>query len=430
MSYSVKFDSVEIIDTTNYKTSSVKHHSAPSRNINLLDLGRDNGAIIVNEKYGTKTISIQGVLQGSSASDLQTKLDTFKELFSRPEKNLDITPDGGSIRRYVATCTRHDLPENHYNILFLPFTADFVVPSGMGEDTTSTAIINAQAVSVDVYTSSMVLAGSAKPKPVIDITFGSTNTNSRGIAFENTDNGQTIVITKTTAFSNNNHLIINTQEKTVQYDDENIRFYGPFPDFIIGTNNFKVYSGDIVQQEYLDGSGSINAEFVKIYGNNYIAQSFSVPYTDDTFRSIGLYINAVGSDLGTNFDLYIDIVDDDGNAPNLASNVADFPVYNVAQPYNVLDPISDNLNFTLTSGKKYWMVFSAGAGGNINNCIRTVCRIAKNTYKLGNYSDSADAGSTWNNDGSKAIFFKLYYGGIADASPAYTLDVDQFKSYL
>ena len=35
-----------------------------------------------------------------------------------------------------------------------------------------------------------------------------------------------------------------------------------------------------------------------------------------------------------------------------------------------------------------------------------------------------------NLDKIEAVFFKLYYGGVADASPAYTLDIDQYRSYL
>lgn len=440
MAYSVKFDSTEILNTSTYKTSSVKHHSAPTRNINLLELARDDGAIIVNEKYGTKTITIQGVLQGSSASDLQTKLDTFKELFSRSEKNLDITPDGGSIRRYVATCTRHDLPENHYNILILPFTADFVVADGVGRDTIATAIVNAQAISATTYTSSMVLAGSAKPKPIIDILIGSNNTNSRGIAFENTDNGQKIIITKTTAFANAIHLIINCQNKTVQYNAEDIRFYGPFPEFLIGTNNFKFYSGSIIQQAYADNPTGTGTDYWAIYGNRQLAQSFSVPFTDNTFRGIGIYRGYVGLSGGTGtwYNLNIQIVNDSGNAPDLSSVVVTFPAHDIRGAYTQFNPINHSSNFTLNSGTKYWMVFDMDAGGDIATQYGIIrYKSSGNTYKLGNQMYSTDGGSTWASGdgtlpdtGDMVTLFKLYYGGVVDASPAFTLDVDMYKSYL
>ena len=439
MAYSVQFDSTEIINTTNYKTEFVRHHSAPPREVNMLELARANGAIIVSDKYNSKRITLQGYLLGSSASDLQTKLDTFKELFSRKEKNLDITPDGGTTRRYVATCIRHNLPENHYNILNLPFEAEFIVPNSIGEDTSLTAAINAQAISAIPYTDSMSLAGSALPQPIIDLTIGAGNTNSRGIAFENTDNGQKIIITKTSAFSSSNHLIINTREKSVQYAGEDIRFYGPFPEFDIGTNNFKIYSGDIVQQSYASNPTGTGTDYWPIYGNRQLAQSFSVPFTDDTFRSIGVYKGYLdtGGGTGTWYNLNIQIVNDSGNEPDLSSVVASFPAYDIRSAYTQFDPISDNVNFTLNAGTKYWMVFDMDAGGDANNCGLLRYKYQNSTYKLGNQMYSTDAGSTWSpgdgaypDSGDMDLLFKLYFGGISDGSPAFTLDIDYYRAYL
>jgi len=102
---SIKFDGTEILDTTHVPRF-MKHESAPLRSIQLLDLTRDDGQVVVSIKYAQKTIKLQGVLTGSSQADLESKIDTFKELFSRQAKNL-VVDWNGTTRTYVATCMNH-----------------------------------------------------------------------------------------------------------------------------------------------------------------------------------------------------------------------------------------------------------------------------------------------------------------------------------
>ena len=137
---SIKFDGVEILTTT-YIPRYVKHESAPERELTLLNLAREDGSVLVTEKYGTKTITLIGYLVGSSKSDLETKIDSFKELFSRKEKNLDIDWEAGT-RRYVATCIRHNFDRDHFHLLFVPWTAEFVIAGGIGQDISLTVPIN------------------------------------------------------------------------------------------------------------------------------------------------------------------------------------------------------------------------------------------------------------------------------------------------
>jgi len=98
---SVKFDNTEIV-TTDYVPRYFKHESAPLRELALLGLAKNDGAILISEKYGTKRIMVAGHIKASTASSMETAIDTFKELFSRKEKNLDISWADGT-RRYVAT---------------------------------------------------------------------------------------------------------------------------------------------------------------------------------------------------------------------------------------------------------------------------------------------------------------------------------------
>jgi hypothetical protein len=90
-----------------------------------------------SERYGAKTIKLQGTIKGSSQTDLESKVDAFKELFSRPQKNLEIDWSGGT-RRYIATCQHHEFDRDYYHLSIVPWTAEFIAPSGVGQDTSTT----------------------------------------------------------------------------------------------------------------------------------------------------------------------------------------------------------------------------------------------------------------------------------------------------
>ncbi|MFA5462449.1 MAG: hypothetical protein WC274_10285, partial [Sulfurimonas sp.] len=105
MPNSIKFDSTELLNTT-YIPRYVKHESSTDRELGIMNLARDNGSVLVNDRRGTKTITLKGILTGATESALETAIDNFKELFSRQQKNLDISW-AGSTRRYIATCKSH-----------------------------------------------------------------------------------------------------------------------------------------------------------------------------------------------------------------------------------------------------------------------------------------------------------------------------------
>ena len=67
----------------------IKHDSAPPRDITLLELAREDGAVFVAEKYGSKYIMLAGNIKANTRPALEARIDEFKALFSRKEKNLD-----------------------------------------------------------------------------------------------------------------------------------------------------------------------------------------------------------------------------------------------------------------------------------------------------------------------------------------------------
>jgi hypothetical protein len=373
-------------------------------------------------------IMLRGVIVGTSQSDVEQKIDTFKELFSRPQKNLDITW-GGSTRRYVATCERHDFDRDHFNILFVPWTAEFIVPEGTGEESSETTLLNNQSFQATSYSAVATFAGSAKPKPRIRVKCASAATGPKGFSIENTDDGSKIIITRAAGFGAGKYFEIDSRLKTVKYDGDEIPFFGIFPKFKVGANNYKVDIGEILDQKFDDGSFS---SFVSIYDVNYMAQSFMVPYKDATYNSIGLLLRKQGTPPN---DLVIKIVEDLNGEPDESSPVAnaEFTIApgDVGLSEVFIKARTDSLNaYELEANKRYWIVAKMTGGDASNRFFWGVDTAG--SYKKGNTARTTDDGVNWTDNAGYDSGFRVYHAGIKEDSPysVFNVDIFYYKKYL
>lgn len=233
--FSVTFNSIELVNST-YHLQYAKHQPVPDREIVMERLSNRDGEVIISNYYRSKRILVRGTIVGTSASDLQTKVDVFKELFSREAKDLDITPTGGSARRYVATCARHSLDQDYYNITFLPWEAEFIVPLGYGKSTSPTNHSDDNITS-SPHASSVTVTGSKGCKPIITLTIVNESTMTV-LKFENTTTGQYIQITR--AFADAEVITIDCEAMTCKVGATAVDFTGVFPDFDVGANGYTI----------------------------------------------------------------------------------------------------------------------------------------------------------------------------------------------
>jgi len=441
---SIIFDGTEIVTTTHVPRF-IKHESAPIRDLALMDFAKEDGAVLVSEKYGRKTIIVSGTIKASTQSNLETAIDAFKLLFSGVEKNLDIGWAGGT-RRYVATAVRHDFDRDHMHIGFVPWTAEFVVPLGVGKDTSETTLVNASTFQNDAAlnapateTDSMSFEGSAAPQPRIRIKVGATDTDIKGVAIKNVDTGERIVMTRAAGWTQDEYFEIDVSDKTAEYNGVAIDFYGVFPTWVVGANNYEIRCASIVDQQFTD-TGNFSGAY-NIFGTTYAAMSFTVPYTDTTYQGIGFFIRKV--DGGSMANLDWEIVDDDGSgAPDVGSAVANangqVAAGDVDTSFSWIDTDDANIGtvstnaFTLNANTRYWLVLNAAAdGGDATN--KYEWRYASGStavYKRGNAATSADSGSSWTDAPTNDLFFKVYYGGKGGTQRTFTYDVFYKKAYL
>ena len=425
--YSVKYDSTELVNST-YHLQYAKDQSAPPREFTLVPYASEDGAIIVYDRYGVKHIIVKGFISAATPAALQIAVDSFKELFSRRNKNLDITPDGGVLRRYVANCASHTLTGDYYNLTFLPYEADFIVVEGVGKATANTSIIN-QTLTTDYDDSSVLSIGSA-PEQKARFTFIFTTpaamTGIKIRTYSTTYDFDTAIIVTATcgcAFGASKSLEIDCNAKTVKYDGTAINYYGTFPRAVIGSSGINI-AIDFAQIRIEYNRGGILNSDDEIFGADWIAQSFMVKHTDSSYRSLSLYLNKEGAPPNN---LVVTIEGDNGGVPDgVAVATFNITAASITAPnFYTNDAAAD---FSLTGNTKYWIVAKTTAGDTDNNY--RVYKYTSNNYSKGNYATSDDSGTTWANDFDKDMDFTLYFGGKLSGAISVPTIIDYLPRYL
>lgn len=349
---SVTYDSTELQNAT-YIPRYVKHETAPEALIDTIKLARQDGEVIVDDTFAVKYIDIEGILVGSSQADLESKIDAFKELISRKDKNLDISWNSGT-RRYVCRAISQIYNRDYYNILHVPYHIRFLVPAGIGKDTSETTALNKSGITATTDTESITFAGSYNPKPRHKVTL-TTRGNADVVRIENTGTGDYIDI-DLDGFSNGDYLEIDEENQTVKKNGStNLNYRGKFPSVIIGSNSLKmtVYgSGSAAaDQSQTSDAGGNDA----IYDNGAVApidaQSF-VPSRSGRLSMIDLKIGKIGSPGGNA--IFI-ICEDNNNQPGTQVGSA----FQIATSslgsldWKLLTPAS-TAPF-LVQGRRYWI---------------------------------------------------------------------------
>jgi len=421
MATTVQFDGVSL-QNVNRVVRSIQHDSAPARDIEILPLAREEGGILVSEHYQPKMIQVDGILKASSQSGLETIIDDFKELLSRKNKNLDITYASGT-RRYVAYARNVFINRNFFHLNFAPYTIEFIVPAGVGKDIASTEALDDVSISSYPYSDSVTFSGSATPKPIIKLTFGTGWNNAYGIKFKNTDTDEECIITRSSGFSSGDFLEIDCENKEVKINDTEIEFYRVFPSFEIGSNNIEITAGDLIDQEFDSTGGSSGNVGTDGSGR---AMSFTVPHTDDTYQGIEVRVKR---DAGTSGDLTIEIQTDNNGLPSgTAVTNATFTIANADIPTDYAwVKVNSTNRFTLNANTRYWIVmwYTSGTGYWEKKTG------SEATYGRGNAVRATGSAGGGTEEPTTDHGFRLLFGGKADSPGGnLTLDIDYYKRYL
>lgn len=369
---SVKLDSVELVDST-YNVSRTLDNTTASRSINMIETEGVDGAVIVSDRFGTKQIEIKGILIGTSASDLQSKIDIANELFSRKDVNLDIEPDGGVLRRYVVRLQGPvEYDRDFFNIDYVPFRVVFLVPEGIGKDSSSTSALSHQNTTLerDPASSSDTISflGSAVPKPTITFTLDTIGKLDL-ITINDDDSGEEMSIEIDENYSNGDIVVVNLDSQTVFLNDVSVPFLGNIPTFTLGNNDLHItYQGAtyVLDQEQIDDHGTGSAVGNTGGITRTITQSF-IAGQSGYLSQFKLWLQKVSSP-GS---LQIQIYSDNGNLPyqNLVTGATGFlkiaseiPATAGGEEVTINNASPE---YYLRKGVKYWMVIqTTNSSGN------------------------------------------------------------------
>lgn len=233
----VTFDGTSLQDTT-YQVQDFMHESMDGRELNIQRLADRDGGKLVDKISAPKRITLTGVIKGTSIDDLETNIDSLKQVLAKTEKNLDIEYASGT-RRYVASVTRITIERRHFHITFAPFSVEFTVsnpPFGKTLDTSTYEGTHAF-TGTGTWEGTYVFTGTAPPMPIIEMTVNSA-ANFNAVTFTNSESGHAITVDRT--FSATEVLTIDTDAYTVDVDGTAVDFSGQFPEFVADGNAFKV----------------------------------------------------------------------------------------------------------------------------------------------------------------------------------------------
>ncbi len=368
----VTYDSIDIL-TGNYKVSVLGQDSSPENIINSLKPARDDGIIIISSNYDAKYIDIAGRIIGTTQANLETNIDSFKELISRKDKNLDISYAGGT-RRYVCRSIICDVTRDFYNITFSPYRIRFVVSNGYGSDTGATTAFSSAGIVATPDTQVYTFLGSYQAKPTHKVSIN-TRGNADVIRIENDTTGDYMDVD---LGSNPSYIEINEENLTVLNNSgAAIDYRGKFPSVDLGVaTTFKLYvygSGSILDQQQATTSVSQAVFWDNGARNPLQAQSF-IPSQSGRVHKFTVYIGKV--DGGTlsgamEFGIYSDDNNKPGTmlGPGFTYDIAEASVTIALSWQDIIWGGTDLQRPFLTANTRYWLVYDATGhtGSDVDN---------------------------------------------------------------
>lgn len=248
------------LQTDNILTADIEHVGGPDVDALAAVLANANKSAVDSLYYPSKTIIVTGRIIGSSISDCESRIDTFKGYFAGvKEKNLDIGY-AGSTRRYIATPTTKVEIDQPGGLAYAIFKIEFACSLPFGKATSDSTIVSDTARTDGNYSDNHTFLGTAPMQlPVITITVNSvTDGENTYVLLGNNATGQQIIISRTWAAGD--VLEVDCYNRTVKVNGIDVSFAGGFPQFETGSQYL----------DYADGFSARNFDISAIYTPLYM----------------------------------------------------------------------------------------------------------------------------------------------------------------
>lgn len=243
---SISFDA-NSLQTATIITETIDHESIATKSAQLYVLGHANASVIPFVSYGSKQITISGMILANDIPSLDSALDNFRSYFVGTARNLDIGYAGGT-RRYTATLSQSTI-NRPGGLLYATFQLVFIATNPFGVDIVTTTALSVSGRTGASYSDILTFNGSAPVQQAL-ITFtytAITGGTSKTVTIGNNSNGQQISVTRT--FSTNDVLTVDVVKRLVTYNGVSIDYTGAFPEFVAGTGTL-AYSDSFTSRTF------------------------------------------------------------------------------------------------------------------------------------------------------------------------------------
>jgi hypothetical protein len=223
-------------------TNVIDHTGNPDKSMSLFALADADGSSIPSINYPSKPITLEGAIKGSSAADLDDRIDTFKSYFTGKDKNLDIAYGSGT-RRYIATARTIPVVRKT-RPLYATFSVDLICTNPFGIDTSTSNLWTAKsAFTGNTFTETPTVGGSAPTQlPIFTITINSLTGTGDYVLISNDNNNQEILIYGQ-GLANGDVIIIDCEQRIVTINGVEVDYIGTFLELEPGANSITYTDG-------------------------------------------------------------------------------------------------------------------------------------------------------------------------------------------
>ena len=224
--YTVTFNGYAL-QNSSFRTRTIQHTDIPSKIIQAEARARSDGLTIVNVKYSSRIVEVEGMLTQADRATLVAKIDEMKLNLNGVSGVLDIQYGNGT-RRYYATVDKLDIPEDFYSISQVPYKVSFYCADPFGYATTSGNISSLSNTSLLMDTL-ITMSGTIDSEPSIQLNINSA-VNFAMLTVSNENTGEAIIVSRPSGnFQNGDQLIIDSKRKLVYLNGSGIDYTGRFP---------------------------------------------------------------------------------------------------------------------------------------------------------------------------------------------------------
>jgi phage-related protein len=345
-----------------YFVDAVKHDRAMTKDMEILEVTREDGGVVVSAKFNVKEIVIEGKIICDTIAELEQKIDNLLQKVNVLDGKL-VVPYAGGYRLFNVNYKNHSIGKDDEYVTDCTYAVYFIVcnpPFGLDCDQfgelTQTNAYTKNGFSEDMILDSVTISGTVEAQPIIKIKFvGAGDVDS--IELINSTTGQMIEVDDS-SITDGDTIVIDVENLSVLKNGDEIDYDGVFPEFAPGVNDFIVnfYSstGTAIGQQQIDN----NSKKV-FYGDITLAQQITTDSDTNVLPKIALLLQKVGNPYVANFQIQTDVADSPSGVAvtngSITINYTD--VHDVASW--IYKNFANNLFPVLAPNTKYWLVLNS-----------------------------------------------------------------------